>query len=901
MIGRLGEGPVRQGGVFLGSRAVNGALAVLQILLVTSAVGPSEAGRFFLLWTAAWLLSVVVKFGADGILPRAVAEAGVTGDRHVSIRRATGAGLACGAVLMPLAMAVLGIPLAPLEFGLVVGLSVAWAANGIVAALLKAHGRADLSGIVGSVIWPLGPTIAPLVVILAGGDWQTIAELTLLASVLSLAAAVAVAVRGVGAGPVADLIGSRGPVPLRQDEIGAALLTTLYEVVIWLPVLLGGLLELSSAEAAGLFAATRLAGLFSWGYQAVLTVLVAPIAAALARGDAHAAARALRRGSLAGIAVTWPPCLIGALLAGPMLSVFDSSFDQWAGVLVLLIAARAVDAAAGPLGEALLVGRRTWVDVAFVVAGVLLAVFGTLILEGPLGDEAIGVGAAAGFIATNLLRVAYVRWMLSQVDRGSGGDSGTGSGIPIGPLAGAALAVSVAVAIVVLAWPPDGAGGVVLAIAAALLGAVGLIALGVARYGWRVALTSPLVVVGLVMVGVFVMRPGSLLADPRTAGRGLITLGFSWSDLASTVALATLGFLAFGVAFMLAWRKPGPDASEVDELPSERVLIRGALVALALGTVLWGALFLSNGGFEALLNDPAQLHLEQFSGGYGVVGYMLCLGTTLLLLWACLRRPTRPLVLALAGSAAVSVLAAFALQTRGPLVSTIVAAVIVVVHARRVSGRRLVGLTLLVVVLTFGFGYMRSVREYAQSEPLGESIEAGLRTDPLTVVGGDFSEVENFVALKQLVPHAVPRLDGRSIWEVPGAFLPRQLWSDKPLPVDFALARAIYGQNTKAGTPFTIAGELFWNYGIAGVFIGMALLGGLAGLGWGALRSRARGAGVVACAVIVGYSYLLLTRPLGPMLLTLAMALVALTIAAALAGLVAVPAPLGRRLRLGAR
>nr|MBA3263819.1 hypothetical protein [Thermoleophilaceae bacterium] len=265
---------VRQGGVFLGSRAVNGALAVLQILLVTRAVGPSEAGRFFLLWTAAWLLSVVLKFGADGILPRAVAEAQVAGEAHVSIRRAVAAGVACGAVLMPLAMAVLDIPLAPLEFGLVVGLSVSWAANGLVAALLKAHGRADLSGIVGSVIWPLGPALAPVVVLVAGGDWVTIAELTLLGSVLSLVAAVAVAVRGVGAAPMRDLLGTRGAVPLRQDEIGAALLTTLYEVVLWLPVLLGGLLNLSDAEAAGLFAATRLAGLFSWGYQAVLTVLV---------------------------------------------------------------------------------------------------------------------------------------------------------------------------------------------------------------------------------------------------------------------------------------------------------------------------------------------------------------------------------------------------------------------------------------------------------------------------------------------------------------------------------------------------------------------------------------------------------------------------------------------------
>jgi O-antigen/teichoic acid export membrane protein len=407
---------VRQGGVFLGSRAVNGVLAVLQILLVTRAVGPSEAGRFFLLWTAAWLLSVVVKFGADGILPRAVAEAGVTGEGHVSVRRAVLAGVVCGAVLMTPAMAVLGIPLAPLEFGLVVGLSLSWAANGVIAALLKAHGRADLSGIVGSVVWPLAPAVAPLVVLIAGGSWETIAELTLLTSVLSLAAAVAVAVRGVGAGPVWDLVGTRGEVPLRQDEIGAALLTTLYEVVIWLPVLLGGLLSLSDAEAAGLFSATRLAGLFSWGYQAVLTVQVAPIAAALAARDARATGRALRRGSLAGVAVTWPPCLIGALLAGPMLAVFDESYDQWATVLVLLIAARAVDAATGPLGEALLVGRRTWVDVGFVVAGVALATIATFALEGSLGDDAIGVGAAAGFIATNLLRFAYVRWMLGHLN-----------------------------------------------------------------------------------------------------------------------------------------------------------------------------------------------------------------------------------------------------------------------------------------------------------------------------------------------------------------------------------------------------------------------------------------------------------------------------------------------------
>jgi oligosaccharide repeat unit polymerase len=468
-------------------------------------------------------------------------------------------------------------------------------------------------------------------------------------------------------------------------------------------------------------------------------------------------------------------------------------------------------------------------------------------------------------------------------------------------VAGGALALSSALAIVCLAWPPDGGGGVVLAVLAALVAACSLAAVGMLRYGWRAALSSPLVVVALVLIGVFVLRPGSLLADPRTAGRGLVALGFDWSDLTSTVALATLGFVSFGLAFMIAWRGPVPAVDVNVEMPPERNIVRGALAALALGTALWGALFLSNGGFNALFNDPAQLHLEQFGGGYGVIGYMICLAAVLLLLWAWLRAPSRQLALVLVGAVGVCLLAAFALQTRGPLISTIVAATVIVVLERQVSGRRLAALSLATVVLVFGFGYMRIVREYAQSLSVGDAISAGVKTDPLTVVGGDFSEVENFVELKQLVPEELPRLGGRSIWQVPGAFLPRQIYGDKPKPVDFELAEAIYGHGSKAGTPFTLAGELFWNYGIAGVLIGMALLGGLAGSIWGLLRRNAAGVGLVACAMAVGYSYLVLTRPLGPMLLTLAMALVGLAVAAALAGLVRVPAPFRQKLRLGAR
>jgi hypothetical protein len=243
----------------------------------------------------------------------------------------------------------------------------------------------------------------------------------------------------------------------------------------------------------------------------------------------------------------------------------------------------------------------------------------------------------------------------------------------------------------------------------------------------------------------------------------------------------------------------------------------------------------------------------------------------------------------LAAAIVVSVMASFALQTRGPLIASIAAAVVIVVLERRLSGRRLLVLAAVLLLLTGAFAYMRTVREYAQSQPLGSALTASARTDPLTVFGGDFTEVDNLVALRLLVPDGLRPLSGRSLWDVPATFVPRRLWGDKPLPVDYELSRALFGGETRAGTPFTLAGEFFWNYGVAGVLVGMTLLGALGGLGWRVIRNRGGGAATVAGALVVGYSYLLLTRPLGPMLLTAVMALVALGVVAALAGLIRRP------------
>ena len=154
-----------------------------------------------------------------------------------------------------------------------------------------------------------------------------------------------------------------------------------------------------------------------------------------------------------------------------MLGVFDSSYESWATVLVLLIAARAVDAATGPLGEALLVGRRTWVDVGFVLGGVALAVILTVALKGSAGDGR-DRNRRRGRLHCDQPGPIRVRsldargtWTAARAARSVPLRPG-GVGDPGGRRGGRDLC---------LAWPPGQGGGVVLAAFAALCAALAIV------------------------------------------------------------------------------------------------------------------------------------------------------------------------------------------------------------------------------------------------------------------------------------------------------------------------------------------------------------------------------------------------------------------------------------------
>lgn len=914
----------RRGGVYFLTRAANGALALAHVWAVGHALGSEQAGHFFMLWTSAWLLSVAVRFGSDGVVARALAEADAARRPPASLGGVLIVGLAVAALLFWPLTSLVGAPDSPAALAALAVLAVAWAGTGFFASVLKARARADLAGWVQNVVWSLPPTLVALLASpLAIDSLLGLAAATAAAALLALLAAAAITARSLGANLALLLVDPRRErVAVRRDEIGAAVLTTLAEVYVWLPVLIGAVVGVSGAAAAGLFAATRIAGVFSWGYQAVVATLVPSLAASVARCDPRRARRLIAQGALGGLIVTLPICLVGAVAAGPILAVFSSDYAPWRTTLMLLIAARLLDAAAGPQGELILVGRKTWVGATALASSCAIGTATALLTHSLLGEQAIGLGAFAAFAFANVSQMLYVRrWVgnwrpgVESSRSGSGVASATGdptTGDPAmearatgaaahralrrAPELAAALALGFLTASV--ARPPRDAGGVLLCAAMVLLLVGSSLLLAARCFGLRDALLSPLGVAALMVALVFALRPAALALAPSDAAYPLLWLGFDFAELGRTAALGTLAFFGFGVAFAGSWlalrerggaagggggggegargalSRPANDAATGPPL-SERRLVGALGGALAVGTALWAILFFRNGGFAALLDDPSRLHLNQFGGGHYVFGFALCLGATLVAVQAWRERPTPRRLLLVGTASAVALAASVALQTRGQLLATGVAALALVASRGTITRSRALPLALAGVLLLAGFAWMRSVRELAQTLPLREAVAQSLHGNPLLDATRDFVEFDHLVVLEQLVPSELRRLGGRSLAQAPLAFLPRRLYPEKPLPIDFELARATMGTSARAGTPFTLAGELYWNFGWPAACTLLVAVGALGGAGWGLLRRRHGRRPELVRAIAFGYSYLLLTRPLGAMLLTTGLAVAA--------------------------
>jgi oligosaccharide repeat unit polymerase len=418
--------------------------------------------------------------------------------------------------------------------------------------------------------------------------------------------------------------------------------------------------------------------------------------------------------------------------------------------------------------------------------------------------------------------------------------------------------------------------------------------------GWRWLLASPVAIAAATWLPLFALRPIELYFYPGEAITPMIQLGYDTGDLSRTVAIGGIGCATWSIGFLavLASVRSGP--MEVPSLAPLQLRRRAPWIVIGLGAMLAGALFMRQGGPSALVHSAGSLHTNQGSGFYGQFGIWMLVGTALYAFATLLQRPDDARARrVLAVSAPLAIGSTLALGSRGFIAFGLLAAGVIYLRMRAPSGRA-VAITLSIAVLIAGLlEVVAIVRTNAASADLATSIERTVETPVPAFQTADLSVFDDFVAMQTVVPSSISRLDGSSLLQIPAALAPRALWPGKPEPLDNLVTEYLYPGQV-AGSPITMQGELFWNFGLAGVAIGSLLIGAL--MGWSvALLFRRDVLSLLLYAVLYVSVFALLTRALGTMTANTFIALVGVGVATVSAGTATLPPLRGQVRRLRSR
>ena len=120
---------------------------------------------------------------------------------------------------------------------------------------------------------------------------------------------------------------------------------------------------------------------------------------------------------------------------------------------------------------------------------------------------------------------------------------------------------------------------------------------------------------------------------------------------------------------------------------------------------------------------------------------------------------------------------------------------------------------------------------------------------------GEFGQFDWAVIVLDLVPTRIPFQYGATFLQFFQMFIPKAIWANKPVPVAYMINMAVGG--ARAGSPFTIIGELYLNFAFFGVIIGMFLFGLVSKVMYAYLR---RNRGNPAILLIYAYYFASLHR-----------------------------------------
>jgi oligosaccharide repeat unit polymerase len=393
---------------------------------------------------------------------------------------------------------------------------------------------------------------------------------------------------------------------------------------------------------------------------------------------------------------------------------------------------------------------------------------------------------------------------------------------------------------------------------------------------WRWALASPFSMAAITWLTLFALRPAELNASPAQTIYPLLGLGYDTADLSRAVAIGGVGCATWAIGFLVALAAIGLRGRRQAPLQEFSLRPYAPWVLIGIGFALSAALLMRSGGISALIHSPGDLHFNNSqSGFYGQLGAWILEGVALFSFAAILQRQgdnrAAKWILLVSGGLAVSM--NLALGSRGLVVFGVLAASVVYLRMRSPSLKRVVMAIACLAVLAALLEFSAVVRTNSQDGGFLEGAERSLSQSPASFQTADLSTFDDLVAMQQLIPSSISRMEGTSLLQIPAALAPRALWPGKPEPVDSRVTAYLYPPGAAAGSPITMQGELFWNFGVPAVAIGSFVIGLL--MGWAMLLwVRRECLSILLYAVFVASVYALLTRALGTMVANTVIALV---------------------------
>ena len=320
---------------------------------------------------------------------------------------------------------------------------------------------------------------------------------------------------------------------------------------------------------------------------------------------------------------------------------------------------------------------------------------------------------------------------------------------------------------------------------------------------------------------VFVVRPSSMLLGGD--------LSYAGVDLRETLPLVNLLALCGAVAFLVGYElRPG--ASLARRLPSPRPVATRPAVAWSLAFVALAALAIAARA-SGLAGGSDQLGAASVSSDYVLYVGFLVLPAALCLVALALRQARGRLWL-LALLVLAASLAQLVPQGRRIFLLPLLGGILVFVYVYRRKRPSLPALLALVVV-----GLVASYAAVVVREPErradAASQFANIVRRPDEVFGlilerGDAEMAPVLAGALTAVPERTGYEWGRiTLGGLVARPIPRQLWHEKPRPVSDSIVSVVWPEyvGTTFRPAFTPLLSFYWDFGIAGVIVGMGIFG----------------------------------------------------------------------------